>query len=95
MRLRLILLLPLLLLLALFVASNTIVVPIGLWPTGLALQMPLALALLAGMALAFLTGALLLWMGSLGARRRARRAEARIAVLENELLALRDRIVTP
>jgi uncharacterized protein YqfA (UPF0365 family) len=49
MRLRLLLLSPLLLLLVLFALSNTVIVPIGLWPTGIALQAPVSVAILIGM----------------------------------------------
>ena len=95
MRLRLILLSPLLLLLVLFAVSNTTAVPIGLWPTGITIEAPLAVAILVGMAVAFLLGAAIVWFGSLSHRRRARRAEAQVAALQAELATLRSPTVLP
>lgn len=89
---RLVLLLPVLVLIVLFVVSNTAPVRLGLWPTGWTLEAPLALAVLAGMAIAFLLGALFVWLPALGARRRARRAEAKIIALDAELAALKSRL---
>ncbi len=94
--LRILIALPLLLLLVLFALSNTQTVRMGLWPTDLSLDIPLAIAVLAAMGAAFLIGALLLWVSVLGARLRARRAEhaarlleAQVAELKAELAALR------
>lgn len=84
---RLLIAAPFLLLLVLFALSNTGPVALGLWPTGLVLRLPLSLAVLAGMALAFLAGALLVWGETLRQRRRARRAEARVRLLEAQLSA--------
>jgi uncharacterized integral membrane protein len=90
--LRFLLLLPLLLLIVLFVVSNTAPVEVGLWPTGVSVRAPLALWILGAMAVAFFLGALATWLPALGARRRARRAEARIAALDQEILALKTRL---
>lgn len=95
MRLRLILMAPLLLLLVVFALSNTVVVPIGLWPTGISVATPLSVAILIAMALAFLAGALLVWFGSFAHRLRARRAEARVSTLEAELDRLRAHPAPP
>ncbi len=76
---------PFLLLLILFVLSNTQTVTLRLWPTDLALPVPLAIAILGGMAIGVLAGALMLWFGKLAARHAAARAEARIAALEAQL----------
>jgi len=84
---RLVIAAPFLLLLVLFALSNTTPVALGLWPTDLALRLPLSLAVLAGMALAFVAGALLVWGETLRQRRRARRAEARVRLLEARLPA--------
>ncbi len=96
--LRILIALPLLLLLVLFALSNTQGVRLGLWPTDLTLDLPLAVAVLAAMGIAFLIGAIVLWVSVLGARMRARRAEhtarlleAQIAQLQAELGALRAR----
>ncbi len=88
----LILSLPVLLLLVLFALSNQQSVRIGLWPTDFALQAPLSLAVL-GLALVFfLAGALVAWGGALSARRRARRAEAAVRQLTNQVEALQARL---
>jgi lipopolysaccharide assembly protein A len=86
---------PFLLLLVLFALSNTAPVAIGLWPTDLALHLPLSLAVLGGMALAFLAGALLVWAEALRQRRRARRAEASVRLLEARLAETRPRALLP
>ncbi len=90
--LRFLLLLPLLLLIVLFVVSNTAPVELRLWPTGWSLEAPLALCMLGAMAIAFLLGALFTWFPALAARRRARRAEARAAGLDQEVAALKARL---
>jgi uncharacterized integral membrane protein len=95
MRLRLILLSPLLLILVLFAVSNTQRVAIGLWPTGLSVEMPVSVAILLGMAAAFALGAAITWFAALTHRRRARRAEAKVAALQAELAALRARSAPP
>ena len=76
---------PFLLLLVLFVLSNTEPVTLRLWPTDLSLPVPLAIAVLGGMAIGLLAGALILWFGKLSARHAASRAESRIAALEAQL----------
>lgn len=81
--------LPLLLILVAFALSNRQVVALGLWPTDYVLAAPLSVAILAAMGAAFLLGAVIVWGGSLGQRRRARRAETRVRVLEAELQAMR------
>ena len=89
---RLLLLAPFLLLLVLFALSNTAPARIGLWPTDFSVQMPLSLAILAGMALAFLVGGLVVWVSELGQRRRARRAEHAIRLLEAQVQELKSRL---
>ncbi|HVC62823.1 MAG TPA: LapA family protein [Acetobacteraceae bacterium] len=89
---RLLILAPFLLLFLLFALSNTAPVRIGLWPTGLSLETPLSLAVLGGMALAFLAGGLLVWISELGQRRRARRAEQAVRLLEAQVQELRARL---
>lgn len=84
---RLILASPLLLLLVLFTLSNTESVHVGLWPTDLLIQAPLALVVLGAMGIAFLLGALCTWLAGLGARLRARRAEVEAGRLRAELSA--------
>jgi uncharacterized integral membrane protein len=89
---RLLLLSPFLLLLVLFALSNTASVRLGLWPTGWSLEAPLSLAILGAMAVAFLIGGLLVWITELRYRRRARRAEQAVRLLEAQVQALKARL---
>ena len=91
---RLIIASPLLIILVVFALSNTVPVRLGFWPTGLALEVPLAVAVLIGMAIAFLLGALIVWVGELGQRRRARRAEHTARLLEEQVQELKARLAT-
>ncbi|MGH7067087.1 MAG: lipopolysaccharide assembly protein LapA domain-containing protein [Acetobacteraceae bacterium] len=84
---RLLLAAPFLLILVLFALSNTGEVAIAFWPTPVHFHLPLSLAVIAAMALAFLAGGLLVWAEALRQRRRARRAEAAVRLLEARLLA--------
>lgn len=93
--LRLIVAIPLLLLLVLFALSNTRQVPLTLWPTDYALELPLSLEILGGMALAFFIGALIVWPSALGQRRRARRAEHAVQLLEAQVQELKSRVPSP
>lgn len=90
--LRLLIIAPLLLVLVLFALSNTTPVRLGLWPTGLSSEMPLSLVVLGGMAVAFLAGGLLVWISELGQRRRARRAEQTVRLLEGQVQELKARV---
>jgi uncharacterized integral membrane protein len=89
---RLLVLAPFLLLLVLFALSNTAPVRLRLWPTGLSLEAPLSLAILGAMGLAFLIGGLLVWIAELGQRRRARRAEQTVRLLEAQVQELKSRL---
>lgn len=93
--LRLIIGLPLVLLLVLFALSNAEPVRIGIWPTDYSLETPLSIAVLAGAAIAFLLGGLLVWINELGQRRRARRAEDKVRVLEERVEELRAQLPRP
>jgi len=77
--------------LVLFALSNTEVVRLGLWPTDYGLDVHLSLAILVAMAIAFLVGALVVWISELGQRRRARRAERAVRLLEAQIEALKAR----
>ncbi len=88
---RLIIALPCLLLLVLFALSNPEPVQLALWPTDLSLQSPLSVAVLVASALFFLLGGLVVSLGSLGQRRRARLAERRVRALEDEMRTMRQR----
>jgi lipopolysaccharide assembly protein A len=90
--LRLLITAPLLLLLVLFALSNTTPVRLGLWPTGFSREVPLSLVVLGGMAAAFLAGGLLVWVSELAQRRRARRAEQAIRLLEAQVEQLKSRV---
>ncbi len=83
---------PLLLLLVLFALSNTAPVRLALWPTGVSGEVPLSLAILGGMAVAFLGGGLLVWVSELAQRRRARRAEHTIRLLEAQVQELKTHV---
>jgi lipopolysaccharide assembly protein A len=92
---RLLIAVPLLLLLVLFALSNTTPVRLALWPTDYSLQSPLSLAILIAMGLAFLLGGLVVWISALGQRRRARRAEHAVRLLEAQVEELKSRIPSP
>jgi putative membrane protein len=89
---RFLLAIPVLIAIALFAVSNRQPVAIGFWPTDLDLVVPLSGAVLAVAAFAFLVGGILVWLTELRVRRRARRAEARVEVLEEEVRTLRARL---
>ena len=74
--------------LVLFALSNTEVVRLGLWPTDYGIDVPLSIAILVAMAIAFLLGALVVWMSELSQRRRARRAERTVRLLEAQIETL-------
>jgi uncharacterized integral membrane protein len=78
--------------LVLFLLSNTEIVRLGLWPTDYSVEVHLSLAILIAMAVAFLLGALVVWVSSLSQRRRARRAERTVRLLEAQIEALQARV---
>jgi uncharacterized integral membrane protein len=78
-----------------FTLSNTQMVTVGLWPTGMSTVLPLSLAMLASMAAAFFVGGVLIWGASLGARHRARRAEEQVRLLEAEIATLKAAASAP
>ena len=78
--------------LVLFLLSNTEIVRLGLWPTDYSIEVHLSLAILIAMAIAFLLGALVVWMSELSQRRRARRAERTVRLLEAQIEALQARV---
>jgi uncharacterized membrane protein YciS (DUF1049 family) len=65
---------------------------LGLWPTDYSIEVHLSLAILIAMAIAFLLGALVVWMSELSQRRRARRAERTVRLLEAQIEALQARV---
>lgn len=89
---RILIAIPFLLILVLFALSNTAPVKLGFWPTDFTMQLPLSLAILGGMGLAFLIGGLLVWVSALGQRRRARRAEQAVRLLEAQVQELKARV---
>jgi putative membrane protein len=86
---RLLLAAPFLLVMVLFALSNPQHINIGLWPTDLTVEAPLSLVVLVGLGFGFFFGALALWFSAVGARMRARRAEASVRRLEAQVNALR------
>ena len=89
---RLLIALPFLLVLVVFALSNTVPTRLLLWPTDYSLELPLSLAILSGMAIAFLAGAALVWLSELAQRRRARRAEQAVRLLEAQVQELKARV---
>ena len=87
--LRLLLIAPPLLLLALFAGSNRHSVTLTLWHTDFSLTMPLALVVLGFGGLAFLCGGLLVWIGTLRLHRELRRSEEALRLLEEQVRGLR------
>jgi uncharacterized integral membrane protein len=81
--------------LVLFALSNTEVVRLGLWPTDYGIDVHLSIAILVAMAIAFLLGALVVWLAELSQRRRARRAERTIRLLEAQIATLQARTPSP
>ncbi len=92
---RLLIAIPLLLLLVLFVLSNTAPVRLTLWPTDFAVELPLSLAMIASTGLALLIGGVLVWLNELSQRRRARRAEQAVQLLEAQVRELKARLPLP
>lgn len=86
---RLIIGIPLLLLLLAFALSNTQPVRLGLWPMDWQVEVPLSVAILAGMGVAFFSGGLVVWLTTLGQRRRLREAEHVARLLEAQMMGLR------
>ena len=86
---------PLLLFLLLFALSNREMVQVALWPTDWSIEMMLSIAVLGAAAMAFLFGALTVWVSEFGRRRRLRLAEQRVALLEDQIRALRARAGQP
>ncbi len=80
--------------LVLFALSNTEMVRLGIWPTDYSLEVHLSLAILIAMAFAFLLGAMVVWVSELSQRRRARRAERSVRLLEAQIEALKARAAT-
>jgi uncharacterized integral membrane protein len=76
---------------AIFALSNMAHVQLGLWPFDYVIDVPISLAILTGMALGILLGALIVWVAELGQRRRARRAERTVRLLQAQIDALQAR----
>jgi uncharacterized integral membrane protein len=85
--LRALFLAPFLLILVAFALSNQQPVTLALWPTDLALEVPLSIAVLSIASLFFVLGAVIVWIPALRARRRAHLATKKVAVLETKLKA--------
>ncbi len=81
--------------LVLFALSNTQIVRLGLWPLDYGLELHLSVAILGAMAIAFLLGGLVVWLSALAQRRRARRAENLVRLLEAQVEDLKARVVPP
>ena len=92
--LRILLAAPLLLVLVLFVISNTGTVDLRFWPFDVVFPMPLAGAVLGAAVIAFLLGALLAWGTGLRHRAQARKAQREVRRLEGEVAELRAKQAT-
>jgi uncharacterized integral membrane protein len=79
--------LPVALALVIFAISNRETVTIDLWPLPWSATLPLFLPLLGGVLFGVMAGAGVMAIGRARWRRRAHRAEKRIAALEQELAA--------
>jgi lipopolysaccharide assembly protein A len=88
---RLLIALPFLLILVVFALSNTTPVRLTLWPTDYSLELPLSVTVLGAMAIAFFFGGALVWLSELAQRRRARRAEHTVRLLEAQVQELKTR----
>jgi|ERR1700712_4106385 uncharacterized integral membrane protein len=86
---------PFLLFLLLFALSNREMVRVALWPTDWSVDVMLAVAVLGASAIAFLFGALTVWLSEFGRRRRLRKAEQQVLLLEDQNRALRARLGQP
>ena len=85
-----------LLLLVVFALSNTELVRLGTVAHGLRPRGTPSLSLILGaMAIAFFLGALVVWISALSQRRRARRAENLVRLLEAQVEELKARIAAP
>ena len=82
---------PLVLLLLLFALSNRQMVQVALWPTDWSVDVMLSVVVLGAAAIAFLLGALTVWLSEMARRGRLRRAEQRVALLEEQLRGLKSR----
>jgi uncharacterized integral membrane protein len=72
----------LILVLVIFLLSNRDSVNLSYWPFGFVLTLPLGAVVLAVLVLGFLAGLLAHLPGRISAKRRAKRAERRVAELE-------------
>jgi uncharacterized integral membrane protein len=70
-----------------FLLSNRDAVPLGLWPFGLFIALPLGAVVVAALLLGFLAGLAAHLPKRFGAQRRAKRAEKRVAELEGRIAA--------
>lgn len=84
--------LPILVILVSFALSNRTPVQIGLWPTGISVEIPVSLAVLIAAGLAFVVGGLTVWLAAFPQRGRARRAEHTVRLLEDQVKALKARL---
>ncbi|HQT63416.1 MAG: hypothetical protein B7Z75_10925 [Acidocella sp. 20-57-95] len=73
--------------LVIFLLSNRLPVPVGFWPFNMFISLPFGAVVLAALLLGFFVGLLAHLPKRLGAERRAKRAEKRVAELEGKLAA--------
>jgi uncharacterized integral membrane protein len=75
-----------------FALTNRQVVTLGLWPADYVIEVPVGLGILAAMAVALILGGITVWISVIGERRRARRAERAVRLLEAQIEELKARV---
>jgi uncharacterized integral membrane protein len=91
---RTIILIPILLALVVFAASNPAPVTLALWPTQWSVSAPLSVATLAIAIIFFLAGAFLVWVPAQATRVRAGFAGRRVSKLEAQVAKLQGQLDT-
>jgi uncharacterized integral membrane protein len=89
---RFILIIPILLVLVVFAASNPTPVTIALWPTSWSVTAPLSVATLTIAFVFFIAGAFLVWVPAQATRLRAGAAGRRVTKLEAQVQRLQSEI---
>ena len=81
---------PLLIVLIAFALSNQQPVQLGIWPTDIQIEIPVAVAILVASGIFFVVGAFLTWTGTVASRARARRAERQVRDLRAQVESMRQ-----
>ena len=89
---RTILVIPVLLLMVVFAASNPAPVTLALWPTAWSFSAPLSVATLAIATVFFVAGAFLVWVPAQATKMRAGFAGRRVGKLEAQVAKLQSQL---